>query len=105
MRDSARGQTAIVALTGELDIATAPRLEQEVGKLDRGELAQIVLDFRNLAFIDSTGLRMVLGIAESATVSGTRLVLLRGSEAVQRVLALTGADRELLIVDELEQGT
>ena len=103
MLDSTRGHTAVIALTGELDIATAPQLEQQVNELDSGPLSQLVLDFRNLAFIDSTGLRVVLGIAESASGRGARVALVRGPEAVQRVFSLTGADRELDIVEDLTE--
>lgn len=101
MRDSGHGQAAIVALSGELDIATAPDLEQQVKELNGSPLARLVLDFRNLSFIDSTGLRVVLGIAEAASDRDTPLMLVRGPEGVQRVFSLTGADRELQFVDDL----
>jgi anti-sigma B factor antagonist len=94
------GQTANVALTGELDIATAPALEQKLSRLPREGVARVMLDMRALSFIDSTGLRVVLGLADGLTLSSAGVVIIRGPEAVQRVFALTGADRELVMIDD-----
>ena len=96
---STAAQTAQVRLSGELDIATAPTLEEKLGELSP-EITQVVLDLRELAFIDSTGLRVVLGLANGLGESRARVVIVRGPEPVQRVFTLTGADRELLMVDD-----
>ncbi len=90
---------ALVALNGELDIATAPALEERLNELSRDRLSRIVLDLRELAFIDSTGLRVVLGLASGLADSDARVVIVKGPEPVQRVFALTGADRELVMID------
>jgi anti-sigma B factor antagonist len=94
------GQIAAVVLSGELDIATAPELEQKLRELPPDGVTQLMLDLRRLAFIDSTGLRVVLGLANGLAPPGARVVIVRGPEAVQRVFALTGADRELLMIDD-----
>ena len=96
---SMSGQTARVALAGELDIATAPRLEQQLAEL-APEVTRVVLDLRELAFIDSTGLRVVLGLANGLGENSARVVLVKGPDPVQRVFTLTGADRELTIIDD-----
>jgi anti-anti-sigma factor len=96
---SMSGQSARVALAGELDIATAPALEQKLGELP-DDVGQVILDLRELAFIDSTGLRVVLGLANGFGVSNARVVVVRGPDPVQRVFALTGADRELAMIDD-----
>jgi anti-sigma B factor antagonist len=93
------GQTASVALAGELDIATAPGLEQKLAELGP-EVTRVVLDMRELAFIDSTGLRVVLGLANGLGENSARVVLVKGPDPVQRVFTLTGADRELTIIDD-----
>jgi anti-sigma B factor antagonist len=96
---STSAQTARVTLSGELDIATAPTLEARLGELSQ-QITQVVLDLRELAFIDSTGLRVVLGLANGLGENRARVVIVRGPEAVQRVFTLTGADRELLMIDD-----
>jgi anti-anti-sigma factor len=100
---STAGQTATLALAGELDIATAPQLERKMSEVDREGVSVLVLDLRNLSFIDSTGLRVVLGIADAANEKGIRPVIVRGPAAVQRVFVLTGAERELTMVDDPAQ--
>jgi anti-anti-sigma factor len=97
---SMSGQTARVSLRGELDIATAPALQQKLSELAGSDATCVLLDMRELCFIDSTGLRVVLGLANGLGENSARVVLVRGPEAVQRVFALTGADRELVMIDD-----
>ncbi|MGZ8634898.1 MAG: STAS domain-containing protein, partial [Solirubrobacteraceae bacterium] len=53
---SDRDGCAVVVIRGELDLATAPELEGALTeRLDAGE--DVVVDLRELAFLDSTGLR------------------------------------------------
>ena len=92
-------ESVLVALAGELDIATAPALEEKLAQLGDG-IARVVLDLRELAFIDSTGLRVVLGLANGLGESSATVAIVKGPEAVQRVFTLTGADRELVMVDD-----
>jgi anti-sigma B factor antagonist len=96
---STSADTASVALTGELDIATAPALEEKLAALPH-EITRVVLDLRELAFIDSTGLRVVLGLANGLGENSARVVIVKGPEPVQRVFTLTGADRELVMIDD-----
>jgi anti-anti-sigma factor len=51
-----------ITLRGELDLATAPRLEHALA--DAGE--DVVIDLRGLTFMDSTGVRVLLEAAEGA---------------------------------------
>lgn len=95
-----QGGVATVALAGELDIATAPRLERKVDDLPGDVVERVVLDLRGLSFIDSTGLRVILGIADSTDGARVPVVIVRGPDPVQRVFVLTGADRELAMIDD-----
>jgi anti-sigma B factor antagonist len=89
---------AHVALSGELDIASAERFERELAAIE-DESTTIVLDLRNLEFIDSTGLRAMVAADERARGAGRRLVVVRGGKAVERVLSLTQLDERLELVD------
>jgi anti-sigma B factor antagonist len=90
-----------VTLSGELDLATAPTLQAALQEAESGDAAHpIVLDLRRLAFIDSSGLRVVLAAAKRAGDQGRRFVLVRGSDQVDRVFQVTGSDRHLEVVDE-----
>jgi len=87
-----------LALSGELDLSTIERLEQTVASRVDGKAELVVMDLRELAFFDSTGLRLMLRLHARLEETGGRLVLIRGSRRVHRVFELTGAVDELEIV-------
>lgn len=79
---------------GELDLATADQLERELDELRTAGFEHVMLDLRGLSFMDSTGLRLILAAEASARTRGTRLSLISGAPAVQRVFEVAGvADR------------
>src|SRR5215218_3449991 len=93
------GQTRI-ALTGELDIASTARLEEELTKAETNSPGTMLLDLREVEFIDSTGVRAVIAADERARSAGRRLVVVRGPGAVERVLSVTQLDQRLELVDD-----
>jgi anti-anti-sigma factor len=96
---------AHVRLVGELDIATTPSAEAEVKRLEQDGAPVIVLDLRGLTFMDSTGLRLLVAADARARETGHQLTIIRGPEAVHRVLEITGLDAKLNVVaapDEAE---
>jgi anti-anti-sigma factor len=99
---SDRSGGAQIVLTGELDIATAPKLEEEVRRLEAEGRNLIVIDLRGLEFMDSSGLRALLAADTRARERGARLVIVRGDERIQRVLRITRLDERLEIVDDAE---
>jgi anti-anti-sigma factor len=94
------GTTVRLALTGELDIAGAARVEQELERIEQEPPATIVLDLRALAFMDSTGLRVIVAADSRAREQARRLVIVRGSATVQRIIEMTRLDERLEIVDD-----
>ena len=89
---------AWVRVTGELDLATAPILAQALSRAE--ERAQrVVLDLRELTFMDSSGVHVILEASLRANAAGRATVLVRGPAGVDRVLALTRASDSLQIVD------
>ncbi len=93
-------QTVRLALAGELDIAGAGHVQQALERIEQGAPATIVLDLRKLSFMDSTGLRVIVAADDRARGQARRLVLVRGSDAVQRVIEMTRLDERLEIVDD-----
>jgi anti-sigma B factor antagonist len=84
---------------GELDMASAPALEVEITALRDAGFKQIVLDLRELEFMDSSGLQLLLALDAEARQDGFNLSLVRGPAAVQRVFELTGMAGALPFVD------
>jgi anti-anti-sigma factor len=93
------GDTHVIALTGELDIATVEGVERALLDAESSDAATIVLDLSGLTFMDSTGVRLVLGATARARADSNRLSLVRGSPPVQRVFELSGVDDTLPFID------
>jgi anti-sigma B factor antagonist len=89
------GERAVVALDGELDMASAPRLERALQSEQIGPDTMLVLDLQALQFIDSTGLRAILSLREAAHGRGQQFAVTRGSPQVQRLLDITGVSEHL----------
>lgn len=84
----------VVMLSGELDLASVGSVEAAVQELYATGFASVVLDLRELTFIDSTGLRLLLRLDEQAWASGVALAIIDGEGPVRRLLRLTRlADR------------
>ena len=80
-----------VSLEGELDLSCAPRMEEHFTAIDEQAPARVVVDLSGLAFLDSSGLRVLLLADARAREHSYELVLLAGRESVQRVFEMTGA--------------
>jgi anti-sigma B factor antagonist len=87
-------------VSGELDLASAEMLEAKLKELESSEPDLLVLDLRELEFMDSTGLRAVIAADARARERGGRLVVVRAPEEVDRVFRLTRMDQHLELVDE-----
>lgn len=89
---------AWVHVVGELDSASAPQLERALrGSQARAPL--VVLDLRELAFMDSSGVHVIVDASIRAREADRRLVVLRGPPNVDRVFALTGTSEVVEIAE------
>lgn len=96
-------QAVVIGLRGELDLASSPALEQE---LERGAAAQaevVIVDLRELEFMDSTGLSVLVRAHQRATENGQRFGVVRGPQQVQRLLSLTGVADRLNLADSPDE--
>jgi anti-sigma B factor antagonist len=90
-----------LSLSGELDLATAPQLEEAALPAIR-EGGHVVVDLRALEFIDSSGVRVLVAGHAAAQLSGGRLTIVRAAEdsPVDRVIAISGIANALDMVTE-----
>jgi anti-anti-sigma factor len=85
------GSRATLRPRGEVDIATAPAIEQQARALWNDGAEQLLLDLGDVSFFDSSGLRLLFRLEAEAELDRRRAVALGPcSPAVLRVLALTG---------------
>jgi len=83
---------------GELDAASGPALERQIGELRDAGFRRLILDLSQLDFMDSTGLRLILKWDAEARQDGFSIVLVPGPPTVQRVFEVTGTAAHLPFV-------
>ena len=79
-----------VAPVGDLDLATASLLEEQLHELRTAGFDHVVLDLRELTFIDSSGIRVIVAEHRFAQITEHGFSLLSGPPAVQRALEVCG---------------
>lgn len=84
--------TAVITLTGELDISSAPRLRRRVAEVTRQARGDVRLDTRGLRFCDAAGLSVITSAAEGLRQSGRQLHIDNASPQLLRVLTITELD-------------
>lgn len=92
-------QRVRLTLRGELDLDTAARLREALPS-DLDQVEVVVIDLRDLAFMDSTGLHEMLRLQERIQSAGAKLEVVRGPDNVQRLFKLTDLDQRFTFVDE-----
>ncbi len=95
--DDDRG--VVLALGGELDVVSAPALEQHLEEVLAEPHARVMLDLNALSFVDSAGVSVLIKAKQRAESEGRTLVLRRPTEQVERVFALVGLANWLVIED------
>jgi anti-anti-sigma factor len=100
IRSELDGATGRLTVVGELDMGTAPKLEEKAHALLAREAHTLIIDLGELRFIDSSGLRLLIVLHDRATAEGWTLGLLRPAEQVEPIFALTGADENLPFVED-----
>jgi anti-sigma B factor antagonist len=81
---------AVVAVEGELDIATAPVLQREVEPLWAGPMNALTVDLEQVGFMDSSGLRALNELRTAAEERDVTFALFGVQPRVRRVLDITG---------------
>jgi anti-sigma B factor antagonist len=94
-----RDGSLVLLVRGELDIATAPRLDEALAQARATSAASIVVDLQAVSFIDSSGLRILVKHARTDDEGG-RVRLTNGSPQARRLFELSGAAEYLRFVPE-----
>lgn len=93
---------SVARVAGELDVATAPRLrEQLLAALTDGR-RNLVLDLTGVAFLDSTGLGVIVGVLKRARTLGGDLRIVCPEGSVRRVFEITALDRTMSLSDTVD---
>ena len=85
---------------GELDMSSVPVLEDKLRAARAAGGRRLVVDLRELEFMDSTGLTLLTRWSRGADRDGYALELVRGDPRVHRLFEITGMDAFFSFVDE-----
>lgn len=100
-RKEERGRLRL-ALEGELDLYSAPALDDALVEAEGEGWPLLVLDLGALEFMDSSGLRLIVRSHARAQERGRRVVIVNGPDTIARVFAATHLDDQLEIVASVE---
>ena len=98
-----QGEATIIAVSGELDLASSPALQEELDRVSASGTEMLIIDLRELDFMDSTGLSVLVRAHQRAEEQGRRLAMVKGPQQVQRLLSLTGVADRMTVVDRPEE--
>lgn len=90
--------TVQVCIQGSLDIARAYDFDDAMRRIERDAPGRLLLDLRPLDFLDTAGLSRLVAVRRRCRHAGRRLVFVRGTNAVQRLFALTAMNEEFELV-------
>jgi anti-anti-sigma factor len=80
---------------GELDLSTVPIVQAQLAELEAAGFTRLVLDLRQLRFLDSSGLRLLIDWDARARADGVEMTVIPGPPAVQRLFDLAGVTDRL----------
>ncbi|MGI8760226.1 MAG: STAS domain-containing protein [Jatrophihabitantaceae bacterium] len=81
--------TTIVAVTGDIDLYTSPRLQEQLAALIDSGASELVVDLSNVPFLDSTALGALVGARKDAMERGGSITLAGAQNNVVKVLRVT----------------
>jgi len=80
----------VLALSGELDVITAPDLALELDELAAEACPRVLLELSGLSFVDSAGVSVLVKARHAAQATGRRLILRNATEQVHQVFSVLG---------------
>ena len=95
----------VLTVTGEIDMATAPRFRQRLLALIGGGAQNLVIDLSGVDYIDSTGLGVLMGGAKRVRSAGGDIRLVTAGSRLTDLIELTRLDRVLDVYDSVSAAT
>ncbi|SHG09711.1 anti-sigma B factor antagonist [Jatrophihabitans endophyticus] len=86
------GGFPVVAVSGEVDVYSAPALKDSLSELLQSGVTSVVVDLSDVAFLDSTGLGALVEARSATTEAGGALPLVCHQERILKLFAITGLD-------------
>jgi anti-sigma B factor antagonist len=95
------GDSAVLSLTGEVDVANAAQVRDAALKLVEGGPKHLVVDLGGTDYMDSTGLGMLVGLLKRLKEHGGDVVIAAAQPRVKRLFDITGLAQVFRIYDDV----
>lgn len=95
-----RSRALTLVVEGDLDIATAPLLDERLAGAEVSGAAVVVVDLDRVDFMDSSGLHVLLKHVAMSRQDGDRLRVTQGSVQVRRLFEIAGISDQLPFLDD-----
>ncbi|RJS46052.1 STAS domain-containing protein [Nocardioides cavernaquae] len=102
LRTSELDGVTVVAVEGEIDVYTAPRLRDRITELVGEGAYQLVVDLEGVDFLDSTGLGVLVGGLKKVRAHGGSLQLVCTQERLLKIFRITGLAKVFAIHGDTE---
>lgn len=96
------GDWTVVAVSGEVDVATAPSFRQSATEVLDSGVTKLIIDMTPIDFIDSSGLGVLIGVRKRVEDINGELVLVAPQRQVNRLFDITGLTDVFTIVPTLD---
>jgi anti-sigma B factor antagonist len=100
-----RGRYTVLAVRGEVDVYTAPRLRERLIELVSQGSHQVVVDLEGVDFLDSTGLGVLVGGLKRLRSHDGDMILVCTQPRILKVFEITGLTKVFSIHDTVESAT
>jgi anti-sigma B factor antagonist len=101
--EQAGADAYVIALSGEVDLYTAPEFKQQLSDLIGNGAKEVVVDFSSTTFIDSTTLGVLVGAVKRLRPTGGRLSIVCTDRNITKIFEITGLDKVFPIHDSREE--
>ncbi|MEY2458637.1 MAG: anti-sigma factor antagonist [Acidimicrobiaceae bacterium] len=93
----------VLAVSGEIDIATAPSLRERLHALLAEDKRQLVVDLDDVGFLDSTALGVLVGVLKRARSEGGEVRIVCTQPRVRKVFEITRLDSAFDLFDSVDE--
>lgn len=102
IEESTSGGLPVVAVSGEIDVATAPQLRECLHRVIAEGSSTIVLDILGVTFLDSTALGVLVGALKRCRELGGELHVVVADPRIVKIFEITGLTNVFTITDSLQ---
>ncbi len=97
-----RGDVSVCYIEGEVDINTAPSIKKTFDKITREKSSKVAINFKDVSYVDSSGLATLVEILKNMRTYGGKLKLTNLSPKIKSLFEITKLDKLFDIVSQEE---